>query len=86
MTETTKAQIPEIGSFCIHTHKWGKCGCRVVAHDGDSVVIKRLGFGYVGVPEESLTVCTEAEAVALQIKNKGKFHEKSHSSVAGSGR
>ncbi|MBF1945877.1 hypothetical protein [Klebsiella pneumoniae] len=52
----------EVGTYCIHTSKWGRRDCRVVAHDGGTVVIKNLGSGYPGVPETFLTVVTELEA------------------------
>jgi len=43
------------GTRCIHTSKWEKRKCRVVAYDGDSVVVKMERGGYAGVPEKSLT-------------------------------
>lgn len=44
-----------VGMRCIHTSKWEKRKCRVVAYDGTTVVVKMSRGGYVGVPEKSLT-------------------------------
>lgn len=65
----------EVGTYCIYTNKWEKRACRAVAHDGDSVVIKLLGSGYRGVPERSLTVTTQTEAV--------KFAQRQHQELMG---
>ncbi len=64
-----------IGAYCIHTSKYGKRGCRVVGHDGHAVIIKRLGGGYYGVPERSLTPCSVTEARNAEVSIKGKSHE-----------
>ncbi|PWC10505.1 hypothetical protein [Brenneria corticis] len=53
------------GDYCIHTSKWEKSPCRVVAYDGDVVVIKRLGSGYNSVPESSLAKITKKEAIRM---------------------
>ncbi|SFQ98914.1 hypothetical protein SAMN04487773_0880 [Enterobacter sp. kpr-6] len=50
----------EPGTHCIHTSKWEKRKCRVVAYDGDSVVVKMERGGYAGVPKKSLTPLPEA--------------------------
>ncbi|HIE4322248.1 hypothetical protein [Serratia ureilytica] len=55
-----------VGAFCIHTRKWLKRGCRVVAFDNGNVVIKNLGGGYHGVPAESLTITTRANAQNIE--------------------
>ncbi|GKV89338.1 hypothetical protein [Pectobacterium carotovorum] len=62
-----------IGSYCIHHSKVsGQRGVRVIAYDGDVVVVKFLGSGYRGVPEKSLTVSTKEEAQRLSInRHKG---------------
>ncbi|POP42355.1 hypothetical protein CHU32_03730 [Superficieibacter electus] len=52
-----------IGTFCIHTSKWEKLGCRVVAHDDGVVVVKMLGGGYRGVSESSLEPTTQQAAL-----------------------
>lgn len=51
-----------VGAFCIHTTKWGKRGCEVIAFHNGSVVVKHFGSVYRGVPTKSLTVTTEEKA------------------------
>jgi hypothetical protein len=51
-----------VGAFCIHTTKWGKRGCEVIAFHNGSVVVKHFGSAYRGVPAKSLTVTTEEKA------------------------
>ncbi|EBU8203421.1 TPA: hypothetical protein LC219_002142 [Salmonella enterica subsp. enterica serovar Teltow] len=51
----TKQPAITVGTYCIHTSKWEKRRCRVVAHDGAVVVVKMERGGYIGVPEKSLT-------------------------------
>lgn len=59
----------EAGTYCIHTSKWEKRKCRVVAYDGEVVVVKMERGGYVGVPEKSLTpVQAESKQEGPQIK------------------
>lgn len=55
----------QIGSYCIHASKYEKTPCRIVCYDGDTVVIKRIGKGYVGVPEKSLTPISKEEAIRI---------------------
>lgn len=45
----------EAGTRCIHTSKWEKRECRVVAYDGAAVVVRMERGGYKAVPEKSLT-------------------------------
>ncbi|HGH3390659.1 TPA: hypothetical protein ACJIKU_000445 [Citrobacter freundii] len=46
-----------VGVRCIHTSKYEKRRCRVVAYDGEVVVVVKMeGGGYFGVPEKSLTI------------------------------
>ncbi|BEN40816.1 hypothetical protein SMKC049_26080 [Serratia marcescens] len=59
---TEKLSELTVGAFCIYTSKLLKRGCRVVAFDNGSVVIKNLGGGYHGVPAKSLAVTTEEHA------------------------
>lgn len=63
----------DVGSYCIHTSKWGKRGVRVIAYDGDSVVIKRISGGYYGVPESSLTKCEKVEARNAEMRATGRI-------------
>ncbi|MDQ7101473.1 hypothetical protein [Serratia sp. MF2] len=51
-----------VGAFCIHTTKWGRRGCEVVAFHNETVVVKHFCSGYNGVPANSLTVTTEEHA------------------------
>lgn len=56
----------DIGSYCIHKSTVsGQRGVRVVAYDGDVVVVKFIGSGYQGVTEKSLTVSTKEDAIHL---------------------
>lgn len=48
----TKQPAIAVGTHCIHTSKWEKRRCRVVAHDGAVVVVKMERGGYIGVPEK----------------------------------
>ncbi|EOL9138038.1 hypothetical protein ACM94A_000618 [Enterobacter hormaechei] len=46
----------KIGTKCTHTSKWEKRKCRVVAYDGDAIVVVKFEHGgYAGVPEKSLS-------------------------------
>ncbi|HAG3450258.1 TPA: hypothetical protein G8Z38_004655 [Salmonella enterica] len=47
----TKQPAIAVGTHCIHTSKWEKRRCRVVAQDGAVVVVKMERGGYIGVPE-----------------------------------
>ncbi len=64
-----------IGTFCIHTSKWEKRGCRIVANDGGVVVVKILGGGYRGVTERSLEPTTQQVAMRACRAALGKRSE-----------
>ncbi|MEG9424902.1 hypothetical protein [Citrobacter freundii] len=54
-----------VGVRCIHTSKYEKRRCRVVAYDGEVVVVVKMeGGGYFGVPEKSLTIVKDKPEAA----------------------
>lgn len=57
-----------IGTKCIHTSKWEKRKCRVVAYDGDAIVVVKFERGgYAGVPEKSLTQITQQQKETIPL-------------------
>lgn len=52
------------GTYCIFDGKYDKgFPCRVVAYDGDTVVVARLRGGYVGVKQSALVPCSKEDAI-----------------------